>query len=95
MSVPHSLGQDEALTRIRNRIATIRAEYGERASDVQEQWTGNVGTFRATAMGFSVAGTVTVSPTDVSLSADLPFAAAFFKDKIEATIRDRAAELLG
>jgi hypothetical protein len=45
-------------------------------------------------MGFAASGTVTVSPTDVALALNLPFAASFFKDRIEAAIRDKATELL-
>jgi putative polyhydroxyalkanoic acid system protein len=82
------------MQRIKQLLENVKKEHSDRISDVREQWTGNVGTFSLSAMGFSVSGTIAVTPTEVQLSGDLPFAASFFKSRIEATIRERATELL-
>jgi hypothetical protein len=94
VSVPHRLSQEAAIQRIKELLANVKKEHSDRISDLREQWTGNVGTFSVSAMGFSVSGTIAVTPTEVQLSGDLPFAASFFKSRIEATIRERATELL-
>jgi len=94
MSVPHSLPQDDAVARLKQLLGNVRREHADRIQDLQEHWNENVGTFRFSAMGFAVSGTVEVTPTEVQLSGTLPFAASLFKSKIEATIRERAAELL-
>ena len=94
MSVPHQLSQQDAMTRIRTLLEKLKTENPGRIDNLREEWADNVGTFSFSAMGFPVSGTLAVTPTDIQLSGDLPMAAAFFKSKIEKTIRDRAAELL-
>jgi hypothetical protein len=82
------------MKRIKGLLEKIKTEHGDKISNLREEWTDNVGTFSFSAMGFSVAGTLAVTSTDVQFSGELPFAASLFKNKIETTIRDRAAELL-
>jgi hypothetical protein len=94
ISIPHNLSQADAMKRIKGLLEKVKREHSDKIGDLREQWTDNVGTFSLSAMGFSVAGTVTVTPTHVQLSGDLPFAASFFKSRIETTIRERATELL-
>ena len=94
MSVPHTLSQQEAIDRIKALLQNVKIEHSDKVSDLREEWTGNVGQLSGSAMGFSVSGTVVVTPTHVEISGNLPFAASFFKSKIESTIRDRATELL-
>ena len=94
ISVPHALSQQDAMTRIKNLLDKLKTENPGRIDNLREEWADNVGTFSFSAMGFPISGTLAVTPTDVQLSGDLPMAAALFKSKIEATIRDRAAALL-
>ena len=94
LSVPHRLSQQDALTRIKGLLEKVKAEHSDKFSDLREEWRGNVGAFSFSALGFSVSGTLTVTPTAVQFSGDLPFAASLFKNKIAATIHDRATELL-
>ena len=94
MSVPHKLSQEDAMKRIKGLLENVKREHSDKISDVREQWTDNVGTFSLSAMGFAVSGTIAVTPTDVQVSGELPFAASFFKNRIETTIRERATELL-
>lgn len=94
MSIPHHLSQEEAMKRIQRLLETVKSEHSDKISDLTENWADNVGTFNVSAMGFSVSGTIAVTPAEVQLSSDLPFAAAFFKGRIETAIRERAAALL-
>jgi hypothetical protein len=94
VTVPHQLSQPQAMNRIQGLIANVKAEHGDKITDLHEGWIENVGTYRFSVMGFAVSGTITVMPASVRLTGDLPFAAAFFKNTIESTIRDRAADLL-
>ncbi|MFA6432791.1 MAG: polyhydroxyalkanoic acid system family protein [Candidatus Paceibacterota bacterium] len=94
MSVPHSLPQGEALLRIKKLLGEVKTQFADKISDLQEQWTGNTGTFSFSAMGFSISGNLTVGQDQVKLDGKLPFAAMFFKGKIEQTVRERAESLL-
>jgi len=92
--VPHTLTVEEAMARIRNLLAGIKRDYGDRVSDLEERWTGDRGEFAFRAMGFAVSGTLHVRSGEVELDGQYPWAAAPFKGKIESMIRDRATQLL-
>ena len=94
MAVPHRLTPDEALRRIKTLLGEVKNQFADKISDLREEWSGNTGKFSFSAMGFSVSGTLTVKPSEVELCGNFPFAAMFFKGKIESTIRERAETLL-
>ena len=94
MTVPHHLSQDEALKRIRGLLNNVRTQFADKISDLREEWNDNVGRFSFSAMGMPVSGTLTVKPSEVEFSGDLPALAAIYKSKIESTIRQQAETLL-
>ncbi len=94
IAVPHQLGTDEAKRRITTLISETKAKFGHEVSDLQENWNGNQGNFSFKARGFSVSGDLQVEPSNAVMKINLPFAAAFFKGRIEQEISTRAKELL-
>jgi len=94
VTVPHTLGKDEALTRIQGILVKAKEQYGDRITNLQENWTSDGGTFSFKAMGFKISGSLTVTDKDVQIVGDYPFAALPFKGTIEATLRERAERLL-
>ena len=94
MTIPHQLGEQEALARIKGMMGDVKAQYGDKITDLHEEWRGNAGDFSFKAMGFSLAGTLQVRERDVAINGDLPWAAKPFQGTIEATIRERAERLL-
>jgi hypothetical protein len=94
VTVPHELGKDEALNRIKGILVQAKAQYGDRITDLQETWTTDGGTFSFRAMGFKIGGSLVVTDRDVQITGDYPFAAIPFKGTIETTLRERAERLL-
>jgi len=94
INVPHQLGKDMALTRIKDILVQAKAQYGDKISDLQEDWTNEGGSFSFRAMGFKISGSMTVTDSNVEILGDYPFAALPFKGTIEATLRERAERLL-
>jgi hypothetical protein len=94
MSIPHQLSQEEALGRIKALLGYLRAQHSGKISKLREDWNGYVGAFSGSAKGMAVSGTVTVTPSSIILEGTLPFAATFFKSRIESFIRTEAARLL-
>jgi len=94
VSVPYQIPQDEAFSRIRARIAEIKAQYSNMVSNLTENWTGYVGTFSGSARGFSVSGSLVVSPSVVTVDIALPLVALPFKGQIETGIRNELTPLL-
>ena len=94
MSVSHGLTQDEAVKRVKNLLNEMKTQFADQIGDLHEEWDGNTGRFRFSAMGFPVSGTLSVKASQVDISGNLPFAAMFFKGKIESAIKARAETLL-
>jgi hypothetical protein len=94
LSVPHQLGQAEAKSRISKLIADSRDKFGDRVTDVEEAWTGNIDAFHFRAMGFAIDGRLEVQPAEVLIDIDLPWAALPFKGRVESELLKHARELL-
>lgn len=94
VSIDHSLGQEEALKRIKGMLSSVKENYGSQVSDLEEHWTDSGGTFSFKAMGFRINGDLTVTDSRVMIDAEYPWAAKPFQSTIETTIRERAERLL-
>jgi len=94
IKIPHQLTHDEASKRIQGLLGELKNEFAGEINNVREKWEENTDTFSFSIMGFSISGTLTVKPSEVELSSNLPFAAALFKGKIESMIQERAKTLL-
>lgn len=92
--VYHQLTQKEAGERIKGLLTQIKRDYGDNIKDLNENWSENSCRFSFTTMGSSITGTLDILSDEVHINGNLPFAASFFKGKIEETIRKKAAELL-
>lgn len=94
INVTHHLPQEEALKRIQHLLEEVKKDHGDKISNLQEQWNANTGTFSFSAMGFDIAGTVTVTPAVVEIRGKIPFAVSLFKGTITRAINEKAGELL-
>lgn len=94
LSVPHSLPQEEAKTRIVKLIAETRAKFGSQVSEVKETWQGYTDTFSFRVMGFSIEGQFDVQPSEVLIDINFPWSALPFKGLVESEIVKHARELL-
>jgi hypothetical protein len=94
ISIDHTLGQGEALTRLQGMLAQVKENYGSQISDLEENWTDQGGSFSFKAMGFKISGDLTVTDNEVLIDAEYPWAAKPFQGTIETTIRERAERLL-
>ena len=92
--VPHSLSQEEALSRIMNMFTQMKQEHGDKISNLKEEWNGNVGNFSFTTQGFDIAGTLSVNPSNVELKGKIPFTLSLFKGAITKTIEQQATKIL-
>lgn len=94
LNIPYSISQEEALSRIKNLLTETKKEQGDKIKNLHEEWTGSTGTFSFTAMGYDIAGTLTVQPGNIYLDAQIPFAVSLFKGVIVKAITDKATQLL-
>lgn len=94
MSVPHQLGQEEAVTRLKGFLEKVKQRYQNQVSDLEESWVANALDFAFKTFGFHIKGHMVVDPDDVKFEGQIPFAAMMFKGKIEQTIRDEMNRVL-
>jgi len=83
VEIPHQLGKEQAIERLRPFVEKIAEKYKEQVSKSEGSWVENVLTFALTTYGFNITGTLTVDDDKVHLKGQLPFAAIPFKGKIE------------
>ncbi len=95
LDIAHALTVDEAVQRIKDKLASVRAEYADRLEGFREEWRDHTFSFGLRVLGMPVSGTVAVEPKKLRLAAELPMAAAFFKSAIEDRIRKEVDALLG
>jgi hypothetical protein len=94
VSVSHPLTQADALKRIKKAITEAKTQNPEKVRELNESWEGAVGNFSGTAMGHSVAASVTVNSGEVTVDGKLPLLATPFKGKIERAIQDMLRRVL-
>lgn len=84
--VPHQLGQQQAVARLKQFLDQVRDEYKDLVSSLQGTWAENVLTFSLQTYGFQIDGTLTVGEESALLAGQLPLAASVFRGKIEQSI---------
>ena len=45
MSIPHTIGQEEALNRIKKLLDNVQTRFSGQLKDVQQDWNNNEGSF--------------------------------------------------
>jgi hypothetical protein len=94
MSIPHSIGKDEALNRIKNLLGNVQTRFSGQLQDVKQEWNDNEGSFSFSVMNMPVSGKLTVNNGDVALDGKLPLAASLFQGKIKEVIMEEAKKVL-
>ena len=92
--LPHRLGKDEALRRIKDGLARAKAEFAWLLSLQEEAWTGDRLTFRAAALGQRAAGVLDVYEAAVRLELTLPWLLARFAHAVQRVIGHRGQLML-
>ena len=85
--VPHSLGQEVALEKVKGFLSQVEQRYAKEISEIDGSWTDNVLNYKLTTFGIKIDGTITVEEDIVKMEGSLPFAAMMFKGKISESIR--------
>ena len=78
VSIPHRLGRDEALRRIKSGIGEARTQFANLLTLQDETWDDNRLSFRASALGQVASGTIEVLDAQVVLTVQLPWLLARF-----------------
>ena len=93
VTIPHKLGKDEALRRIKPALGKASSSFPALAVE-EEIWSGDSMTFRVRALGQIAAGKVAVGDQSVRLEVTLPWLLHKFAEVVQKTIAGRGRILL-
>ena len=93
VSIPHSLGREEAMRRLKTGLARAASSVPVLSID-EERWEENRMIFRVRAMGQAAAGHVDVAEDHVRVEVVLPWLLQRFAEAAQAMIRSRGDRLL-
>jgi hypothetical protein len=94
VSIPHQLGQEEALRRLKSGLDSVRTNYGHLFSVRDESWNGGHLQFRVGALGQVLSGTIDVLDDRVNLEIMLPWLLAALAGAIQPLIRKEGTLML-
>lgn len=94
LSIPHSLGKDEAVRRITEGVQWARDKYGSMATVSVSEWTNDQLGFRVGVLGQNAQGTIAVTDADATVTVDLPWLLAKFADKAQSIVQQQGQLLL-
>jgi hypothetical protein len=93
VSIPHSLGREEAMRRLKTGLSRAATSVPVLSVD-EERWEDNRMIFRVRAMGQAAAGHVDVAEDHVRVEVVLPWLLQRFAEAAQAMIRSRGDRLL-
>jgi hypothetical protein len=93
VSIPHTLGKDEAVRRLKAGMAGALSASPILKLD-EQTWSGDSMHFRASALGQVATGTVDVGDDQVRLDVTLPWLLQRFAEKVQAVFAQRTRLLL-
>jgi hypothetical protein len=95
VSIPHRLGKDEAVRRLKNGFGQARTNFGQLMTVDQEVWVGDNLTFQLRALGQAAAGTIGVFEDHLRIEVQLPWLLAKLSERLIPAIRKEGTLLLG
>lgn len=93
VSIPHELGKDEALRRVKPALGKASSRFPVLTVDA-ETWSGDRMDFRMRALGQQATGTVEVGESTVRLEVTLPWLLHKFAQAVQRTLEGRGRILL-
>ena len=92
--IPHRLGKDEALRRIKDGLGRARNEFAALLTIEQETWTGDRLSFGVKALSQRASGSIDVYEGAVRLEVTLPWLLAHFAHAAQRVIGQKGQLML-
>ncbi len=94
VSIPHHLGKDEALRRLKKGLDSASTNFGHLFKVQEEIWTGPHLQYRISALGQVASGSIDVAEDCVRLEVFLPWLLAKLAETLQPLIRKEGTLLL-
>jgi hypothetical protein len=94
VTVPHSLTQQEARSRLEHFAEALEQKFQNQVSELHQSWENDTLNFRFKTYGIPLQGGITVGVAELNCAGELPFSAMMFRGKIESAIREQLERLV-
>jgi hypothetical protein len=94
VSIPHKLGQAEAIARLKRGLGRVSTDYSSFMTIEEETWVDNRLSFRMRAVGQTCSGVIDVREDHVRLEVVLPWLLAKVAERLVPTIQKEATLML-
>jgi hypothetical protein len=94
VSIPHSLGRQEAKRRLDSGISRLRPELAGLVSSLDYSWEADRLNFRASAMWQTITGVIEVLDDAVRIEIELPWVMRLLADTVTKQVRGRGLAML-
>ena len=92
--IPHRLGKDAAVSRIKGGIGRAKTEFARYLTIEEDAWEGGRLAFRAAALGQRASGAIDVGETAVRLEVTLPWLLARFAQAVQRVVGQKGQAML-
>jgi hypothetical protein len=86
VSIPHQLGKEEAVRRLKSGFGRARTTFGEKFAVIDETWSGDHLDFRAGVLGQTATGTIDVAEDHVRVEVLLPWLLGLLAEQVRPFI---------
>jgi hypothetical protein len=94
VSVPHRLGKEEAVRRLKGGMSQMASRLGALITVEQEVWSGDTLTFQMRGLGQSASGTIEVFEDSIRIDVMLPWFLAKLGERLLPALKKEATLLL-
>jgi hypothetical protein len=94
VSIPHNLGRTEAMRRLQGGMGSLRSQFGDKLTKIEDTWTDNRMDFNVAALGQSVSGHLEVFDDSVQVEVQLPWILSMIAEKVRPVIEKQGRLML-
>jgi Putative polyhydroxyalkanoic acid system protein (PHA_gran_rgn) len=94
VTIPHRLGKQEAVRRIKAGFGNARSSFGQGFVALKDEWAGDHLDFSASLLGQTTTGTVDVAEDHVRLEVQLPWMLSLLANKAKALVQRQGKLML-
>jgi hypothetical protein len=94
VSIPHRLGRDEAVRRLKAGLGQVRTKFGAHLHILEETWSDAHLNFRVSALSQVADGSLDVADDHVRMEVRLPWLLAKVVEKIQPLIQKQGQLML-
>ena len=94
VSIPHHLGREEAVRRLKSGLERARTTFGTQFSVLQEDWSGEHLDLRIAILGHATGGTIDVADDHVRIEIELPWLLGMVAEQAKSLIQKQGQLML-